>query len=147
MMTILPKHGGAIHPSDALGVNDILCGEGKKYRKRQGNVMYHLFVRAYVDQCPQQVRRKNKNKIIKSIVQSLRMTQPPARFLLKSEDGYFYEIGDKKAYVKTGQIVRDYVHKIEKNDKEKNYRASQYASIIEVVLFFITLYITAYFTL
>ena len=74
-------HGGAI-PPHATGVNDIICGNGKRYRKTQGNEMYHCLVRDFLDEYAKQVHRKSKTTVTKSIIEAICMVQPPGRFLL-----------------------------------------------------------------
>ena len=101
-----------------IRVNDIICGNGKKYRKTQGNEMYHILVRTFIDEYARQASRIGKTLITKSIVEAIRMAQPPGRFLKKEKDGFFYEIGDSKARMKTGQLLRDIV--LEKKRKEVN---------------------------
>ena len=129
IMTILPNHGGAI-PPHATDVNDVLCGNGKRYRKTQGNDMYHRLVRAFVDEYAKQVRRKSKTSITKSIVEAIRMAQPPGRFLLMSKDGCFYEIGDERACGKTSQLLRDIVHENKRKDKNRESHATNNPTFI-----------------
>ncbi len=117
-------HGVAISTSILVSqamirVNDIICGNGKKYRHTQGNEMYHMLVGTFVDEYARQTSRNGKTMITKAIVEAIRMAKPPGRFLKKEKDGcFFYEIGDRKAWVKTGQLLRDKV--LEKKRKEVN---------------------------
>ena len=116
-------HGGDISPQ-STHVNDILCGNGKRYRKTQGNEMYHHLVRAFVDTYAKQENRKDKTRITKSIVEAVRMAKPPGRFLNMGKNGIFYEIGDKKAWVKTGQLLRDLVLEKKRKIGANNAEAS-----------------------
>ena len=119
------SHGVAISTSivvpvsqEMIRVNDIICGNGKKYRNTQGNEMYHILVQIVVDEYARQTSRKGKTMITRAIVNAIRMAKPPGRFLKKEKDGFFYEIGDRKARVKTAQLLRDSV--LGKKRKEVN---------------------------
>jgi len=111
-----------------IRVNDIICGNGKTYRKTPGNEMYHILVRTFVDEYARQASRIGKTLITKSIVEAIRMAQPPGRFLKKEKDGFFYEIGDSKAWVKTAQLLRDIV--LANKRKKVNKKPLEHLAVI-----------------
>jgi hypothetical protein len=91
-----------IHPSSITN-DDVLMGRGG------GTNRHNIHFRQIVsDAQPQYVQasKKGKTQISKSIVARIRSRG--GRFLkLNDDDGYYYDVGDKKATSKTSQALRE----------------------------------------
>jgi hypothetical protein len=115
-MDVQPNQGGEILASD-ITANDILCGRGTKYCNHDGNKRYHLMVSMNCTAYGQAQSKEEKTKISRSIVESLRNSTSPSRFIQKSDrkenqgTEIWYEVGNKKAWDKTGQLLREMVSK------------------------------------
>lgn len=114
-MSVHPRQGGGIAVCDITEL-DILCGRGTKYCHHRGNKRYHLLVQVHCGAYRQAQSKDDKTKISRSIVESLRNSSPPARFIAKKDstkDGAetWYEIGNKRAWEKTSQLLREMVSK------------------------------------
>lgn len=94
------------------GANDVLCGRGGGSQNHVGNKEYRAVIsankRSYIDS-----NRKSKGMIVHSIVNAVRLQNPPGRFLEKdSGSGLWNDIGDKRAFAKTCQAIREGAPKI-----------------------------------
>lgn len=99
-------HGGPIrkpHP------HDVLSGRGGRINSHPGNVRFREIVdshkREYLDP---RTKKVEKARIAARIVASIRSSDPPGRFLKEDADvSAWVEIGDEKAWKKTGQALRE----------------------------------------
>eukprot|EP00581_Thalassiosira_minuscula_P019655 CAMPEP_0183726400 /NCGR_PEP_ID=MMETSP0737-20130205/23102_1 /TAXON_ID=385413 /ORGANISM="Thalassiosira miniscula, Strain CCMP1093" /LENGTH=279 /DNA_ID=CAMNT_0025957725 /DNA_START=39 /DNA_END=878 /DNA_ORIENTATION=- len=95
---------------------DILNGRGQGVHRHPGNAKYRSLVqlnKGLYAKCP----RSNKIKISKGIVAAVR--ELGGRFLeLDNQSGTYHDIGDKKAYEKTSQALREGQTKV----RQKIYR-------------------------
>ena len=105
---ILPSEGGSI-PLPEIAVNDVLCGRGTKHCNQAGNLIYHSLVRSFIADYAKAKKKNDKTEISKAIVDAIRNATPKGRFLSKTKDGSLSEIGDKKAWEKTSQLLRETV--------------------------------------
>lgn len=105
---IPPSEGGYI-PISEIAVNDVLCGRGTKHCNQAGNLMYHSLVRSFIADYAKAKKKNDKTEISKAIVDAIRNATPKGRFLSKTKDGFLHEIGDKKAWEKTSQLLRETV--------------------------------------
>ncbi len=105
---IRPNDGGSIIESQ-ININDVLCGRGTKHCNQPGNMMYHTLVRTFIVDYAKAKKKNDKTEISKAIVSAIRNASPGGRFLNKGSDGYLHEIGDKKAWEKTSQLLRETV--------------------------------------
>lgn len=105
---IHPNEGGPISNSQ-INVNDVLCGRGTKHCNQAGNIMYHTLVRNFIVDYARAKKKNDKTEISKAIVDAIRNASPRGRFLNKGIDGFLHEIGDKKAWEKTSQLLRETV--------------------------------------
>ncbi len=90
-----------IYPSDVTA-NDVLMGRGG------GTNRHNTHFRALVSEAqPQyvQARKKDKTRIAKSIVATIRSRG--GRFLKMHPDGYYWDVGDRQATLKTSQALRE----------------------------------------
>jgi hypothetical protein len=60
----------------------------------------------------------DKPGVARKIVKAIRLGNPPGRFLKKSEDGFWYDVGDRTAAEKTSQGLR------ERSNAEKRQRSA-----------------------
>ena len=86
--------------------HDVLCGRGGNTNNHDGNEQFRYLVK-YNKERYCKTPRKDKYNVAKEIVETLRMLSPPARFLERSQHGFWQDIGDKKAIKKTCQALRD----------------------------------------
>eukprot|EP00592_Proboscia_alata_P009487 CAMPEP_0194359116 /NCGR_PEP_ID=MMETSP0174-20130528/6383_1 /TAXON_ID=216777 /ORGANISM="Proboscia alata, Strain PI-D3" /LENGTH=415 /DNA_ID=CAMNT_0039129845 /DNA_START=142 /DNA_END=1389 /DNA_ORIENTATION=- len=86
--------------------HDVLCGRGGNTNNHDGNERFRYLVK-YNKERYCKSPRKDKYNVAKEIVETLRMLSPPARFLERSQHGFWQDIGDKKAIQKTCQALRD----------------------------------------
>eukprot|EP00594_Rhizosolenia_setigera_P002703 CAMPEP_0178954652 /NCGR_PEP_ID=MMETSP0789-20121207/9120_1 /TAXON_ID=3005 /ORGANISM="Rhizosolenia setigera, Strain CCMP 1694" /LENGTH=365 /DNA_ID=CAMNT_0020636099 /DNA_START=79 /DNA_END=1176 /DNA_ORIENTATION=+ len=87
--------------------NDVLCGRGGETNHHPGNVRYRKLVkshqRAYLN-----AKRRDKPRIARVIVDTIRRQSPPGRFLKKdSNNGTWRDVGNVKAREKTSQALRE----------------------------------------
>lgn len=103
---------------------DVINGRGQGVQRHPGNMKYRNVVylnKGLYAKCP----RSDKSKISKGIVAAIR--QVGGRFLEFDEaSGVYNDIGDKKAYEKTSQALREGQSKIKKQMyKEMGSKALQ----------------------
>eukprot|EP00816_Leptocylindrus_hargravesii_P012500 CAMPEP_0196814596 /NCGR_PEP_ID=MMETSP1362-20130617/44402_1 /TAXON_ID=163516 /ORGANISM="Leptocylindrus danicus, Strain CCMP1856" /LENGTH=412 /DNA_ID=CAMNT_0042191273 /DNA_START=24 /DNA_END=1262 /DNA_ORIENTATION=+ len=92
--------------------NDVLCGRGGGSQNHIGNKEYRSVIamnkRRYIE-----ASRRHKSLLVESIVKAVRLQNPPGRFLEKdSKTGLWNDIGDKRAFAKTCQAIREGAPKI-----------------------------------
>ena len=88
------------------GSNDVLCGRGGGSQNHLGNKEYRAVITAnkvrYIE-----AGRNVKSLLVDSIVNAVRLQNPPGRFLEKDNDtGLWYDIGDKRAFAKVRVFLR-----------------------------------------
>jgi len=100
--------GGAIHDPEPM---DVLSGRGGAVNSHEGNKRYRKLVNLMKAEYLSETTRKNqKTQIAANIVRTIRNSESPGpgRFLKQDpETTLWYEIGDKAAFRKTGQALRE----------------------------------------
>ena len=98
--------------------SDILCGRGTQYCSHPGNKKYHSICKAHSNAYRQAKCKDEKTKITRTIVDNLRNSNPPSRFIQKGDKSNgssgeveWFDIGDRKAWEKTSQLLREIVSK------------------------------------
>ena len=94
---IAPASSGAIdNPTDF----DVLFGRGGLTNAHPGNKRFRDVIALHR---PDYIRaiKMDKPSVARKIVRSIRHGQPPGRFLKKSDDGKWYDVGDRTAAEKT----------------------------------------------
>jgi len=87
--------------------NDVLCGRGGGSNNHLGNKRYRDLVKENNPNYAMAARIE-KGPIVAAMVHSWRTTQdPPGRFLKKSVDNLWEDVGDKVAKEKTSQLFRE----------------------------------------
>jgi len=87
--------------------NDVLCGRGGGTNNHLGNKRYRDLVKENNPNYAM-AARTDKGPIVAAMVHSWRTTQdPPGRFLKKSVDDLWEDVGDKVAKEKTSQLFRE----------------------------------------
>jgi len=87
--------------------NDVLCGRGGGTNNHLGNKRYRDLVKENNPNYAMAARIE-KGPIVAAMVHSWRTTQdPPGRFLKKSVDNLWEDVGDKVAKEKTSQLFRE----------------------------------------
>eukprot|EP00980_Cylindrotheca_fusiformis_P025830 scaffold14697_cov124-Cylindrotheca_fusiformis.AAC.5 len=86
---------------------DILCGRGFHITNHHGNLQFHLLVNKYRESYRKAERRKEKQKIIRLVINETKKTG--ARFIRRVEDTRgtrLVELDSKKAYEKVSHALR-----------------------------------------
>jgi hypothetical protein len=113
----VPEKG--IGPIYVPNVNDVLSGRGGRVNAHAGNVQFREIVaerkNAYLSK---KTKKLEKVHIAADIVYYIRDMTPPGRFLNQDADGFWWDIGDARAFKKVGQALREdgpdiRVHEIE----------------------------------
>jgi len=98
--------------------NDVLSGRGNFVHSHQGNKQF----RAYVSKQKEiyvHTEKSYKPIFARTIVNTIRHLVPPGRFLKQDPDTQLWEdIGDKKAWNKTRQALREDAPKMKQTLKE-----------------------------
>lgn len=94
-------------PTSMINDVDVLCGRGAITNYHVGNVRFRNLVKSYKPQYLA-VPKMRKAAIAQEIVDTIRKTDPPGRFLqLSSDSGGWVEISNEKAREKTSQALRE----------------------------------------
>ena len=101
-------------PPQAIGtitdpnVNDVLSGRGARINKHAGNVQLRSVIQSQKSDYLRQNTIPGKAHIVAGIVNTIRARNPAGCFLQQDKGtGMWFEIGDAKAYTKTGQGFRE----------------------------------------
>ena len=88
--------------------NNVLCGRGKGINNHPGNVQFRSFIQSKKSEYLVQNTPAGKASIVAGILNTIRAQNPSGRFLQQDKNkGLWFEIGDAKAYTKTGQGLRE----------------------------------------
>ena len=88
--------------------NDVLCGRGKGINNHPGNVQFRSIIQSKQSEYKVQNTPAGKASIVAGILNTIRVQYPSGRFLQQDKNkGLWFEIGDAKAYTKTGQGLRE----------------------------------------
>eukprot|EP01083_Nonionella_stella_P006222 18111_1 len=96
-------------PVKAPTKNDVLSGRGGAVNSHPGNKRYRSLVNSIkTEYLSPKTKKMQKTHMAAQIVWAVRESDPPGRFLkLDRETGEWNEIGDKAAFRKTGQALRE----------------------------------------
>lgn len=83
--------------------NDVICQRGHEAKNWPGNQTFRYLVQSNLERYQSAESKKDKTMIVSSIVDSIRSTSPPGKFVRKQKDGRWYETGDDFAREKVGQ--------------------------------------------
>jgi len=93
--------------------NDVLCGRGGGINSHPGNKNFRNWVRERKEAYNLATSKVSKASVAREIVQIVRNTSPPGRFLMRevingtTTSNYWTEIDDNKAMAKTSQALRE----------------------------------------
>eukprot|EP00980_Cylindrotheca_fusiformis_P017897 scaffold5682_cov140-Cylindrotheca_fusiformis.AAC.8 len=104
-------------PLEDPTVHDVLFGRGGMTNGHPGNRRFRDVIALHR---PDYIRatKMDKPKVARRIVRAIRQGNPPGRFLKKSGDGKWYDVGDRCAAEKTSQGLR------ERSNAEKRQRSA-----------------------
>ncbi|KAL9186381.1 hypothetical protein ACHAXT_005619 [Thalassiosira profunda] len=95
-------------PVTSFSQNDVLSGRGFVIRSHTGNERYRSIANDRKAEYLLARKGREKTQIAAQVVQAVRRSNPPGRFLKESpQGGVFYEIGDEAAIRKTKQALRE----------------------------------------
>jgi len=102
---------------------DVCCGRGKKNWNRGGNVNFREIIRSNVSQYIEAPTKKEKTKVVCSIVNELRNR---GSMFLREDDssGKWYDIGDAQAREKVGHSLRDHVTTLSRQKRRESRRTA-----------------------
>ena len=104
---------GIEHPHN----NDVLSGRGNFVNAHAGNKQYRVYVQSLNGGFVTTVN-SDKAKIAREVVHWVRNLNPPGRFLKRDPDTeLWFDIGDKYAYNKARQLLREITGKLKTNSK------------------------------
>ena len=99
----------ALSPTFVPGPNTVLCARGRKAKNHSGNKwirsLVHLHRKAY-SECPVKLER---SFLVAKIVRTIREANPEGAFV-RNVKGIWYDVGDRNAREKIGQMFRDELH-------------------------------------
>uniref|UniRef100_A0A7S4RYW7 DUF6824 domain-containing protein n=1 Tax=Ditylum brightwellii TaxID=49249 RepID=A0A7S4RYW7_9STRA len=108
-------------PSD-LNENDVLCGRGAATNNRTGNRRFRTLIEHFRYVYMSAIRKEDKTEISRAIVDAVRNASPPGRFLKKhATKDVWCEIGDRKAWEKTSQTLRDLHDKATQKESDSQH--------------------------
>lgn len=115
-----PGHGGPVrspHP------HDVLSGRGGRINSHPGNVHFREMVDSYKrEYLDPRTKKVEKARIAARIVSNVRSLNPPGRFLKEdSHTNNWLEVGDERAWKKSGQALRESAPEI-RAEREKVLR-------------------------
>ena len=89
--------------------NDVICGRGGGVNGNPGNRCHRSLVNSMkAEYLFPRTSKTYKTHIAANIVWAIRQSNPPGRFLkVDVSSGIWHEIGDKAAFHKTGQALRE----------------------------------------
>lgn len=104
-------------PIDTPTTHDVLFGRGGMTNGHSGNRRFRDIITLHR---PDYIKatKMDKPNVARRIVRSIRQGNPAGRFLKKSEDGLWRDVGDKVAAEKTSQGLR------ERSNAEKRHRSA-----------------------
>eukprot|EP01083_Nonionella_stella_P231179 816548_1 len=104
-----PKTPAGGDPVETPNHNDVLSGRGGAVNSHPGNKRYRDLVNSMkAEYLSPRTRKMQKTHIAASIVWEIRQSNPLGRFLkADASTGMWQEIGDKAAFRKTGQALRE----------------------------------------
>jgi len=100
---------GGIGPIANPNESDVLCGRGGRINSHVGNRQFReVILSRKKEYLAKTTKKLEKAHIAAAIVNDIRSMQPPGRFLKEDvKSGMWYDIGDAKAFKKTGQALRE----------------------------------------
>jgi len=83
---------------------DVVCGRGKNWRDYHSNRRFRILVSLHLHQYFENISRKNKSKVINTIVTTV---QQAGSFVRRADDENWYRISIKDAREKVSHCLRD----------------------------------------
>lgn len=103
----IPKRAIPLRDIETPHENDVLSGRGQSINFHAGNQHFRFLVRTLKIQYLNS-KKSDKPKYAERIVDEIRnLPGQPGRFLKQDKNGLWYDIGDKKACLKTRQSLRE----------------------------------------
>ena len=88
--------------------NDVIVGRGSEQSNSPGYKNYRDLIVQNKSRYQEEGNSNTfKASMIKGIVAQLRQMNPPAKFLTRGDDGFWYDVGDKTVYGKVSQSLRE----------------------------------------
>jgi hypothetical protein len=103
----IPKRAIPLRDIETPHENDVLSGRGQSINFHSGNQHFRHLVRSLKIQYLNS-KKSDKPKFAEGIVDAIRnLPGQPGRFLKQDKNGLWYDIGDKRACLKTRQSLRE----------------------------------------
>ena len=105
---------------------DVICGRGKGSAQWEGNRRFQVIIAMNQEKYLKAPERKDKSKLLDSIVRTVRDLRPRAGFVRQDPaTGRWYEIGDHQARRKVGHAIRDATSAHKKKTKQSKKRTAK----------------------
>lgn len=110
------------------GIEDVICGRGKKCYTHIGNERFRDRVFTFLDEYSLAKSKLDKSGVLSKVVDEVRHFSPRGGFVKQDAHGRWHEVGDFLAREKTSQAFRDALHDRYKSSnlsKKKRRQAEQ----------------------
>mmetsp|Transcript_33880 Transcript_33880/g.78238 ORF Transcript_33880/g.78238 Transcript_33880/m.78238 type:complete len:541 (-) Transcript_33880:225-1847(-) len=110
----------------APNANDVICGRGGGTNGHPGNVLFRDLVRSKKKLYLMSRFKREKRMIAQEVIAGIRDQNPSGRFLIRDDKtGRYHDIGDKKAWSKASQALREGAPSIRKQIYDEVMRKSR----------------------
>jgi hypothetical protein len=92
------------------GIEDVICGRGKKCYTHIGNERFRERVLTFLDEYSLAKSKLDKSGVLSKVVDEVRQFSPRGGFVKQDTNGKWHEVGDFLAREKTSQAFRDALH-------------------------------------
>jgi hypothetical protein len=92
------------------GIEDVICGRGKKCYTHIGNERFRERVLTFLDEYSLAKSKLDKSGVLSKVVDQVRQFSPKGGFVKQDANGKWHEVGDFLAREKTSQAFRDALH-------------------------------------
>jgi hypothetical protein len=116
------------------GIDDVICGRGKKCYSHIGNERFRQRVLGMLDKYSQARSKLDKSSVLNDVVEQVRVASPRGGFIKQDEaTRRWFEVGDFLAREKTSQTFRDALHEHYKSSSvaKKKRRQKEQAKVSE----------------
>lgn len=120
------NHYNMVSPDLELNDNDVVCGRGKGYYNREGNVRFRDIVRSYIPEYTSARTKYEKSRILENIMEVVQsQNNGTTRFVRLDEDGFWVEIAREEAREKVGHAMRELLASQRKKARQTERRKNQ----------------------
>jgi len=89
------------------GPFDVICSQGKTARTHAGNIHFQSVIHNWAEQYVNAIEKRNKSKIVRNIIETIRTKSLIGGFVKKDSDGQWWVVAMEQAREKVSQSLRD----------------------------------------